>query len=596
MFSVLYRKDILTVRYRLLLVAFFVLGAIMSGRLFYLQILKGEHYEAKARRQHRINQVLLQHRGEIFMHSGRGNLAPLAVNKQLNLLYAVPREIDNAQKIAKELADILFDVQGECGQLLPKEASRELVEKCVFRKEKEEEFYYKLNKANDPYELLAHQINEKDKKKIEALGIKGIYFEDEWVRYYPEEEAAGQLTGFLGFRGDKRAGQYGIEGYFDEELAGESGRILGDKDISGRLIAVGETELKEAKDGEDIVLTLDKIIQDKAYEIIKQAVEDYGAEHGTMIVMDPQSGAIKAMVGYPSYNPNKYNEVEDLKIYENLNVSEAYEPGSIFKVITMAAGLDSGAVKADERYVDEGFVKFGKHIIRNADNEKYGEISMTEVLENSVNTGAIHVALKVGKDKFRTYVKKFGFGKKTQVGLSGEVAGDISTLDKRGDIYLATASYGQGITVTPLQMAAAMSTIVNDGRLVKPFLVEKLGDKIVSDQTGAGVRVISAKTARVLKAMLVSVVKNGHGKKAQVAGYYLGGKTGTAEIADERGGYSDQNNHSFIGFGPLEDSKFVIMVKLSKPKWGRFSAVTAAPTFQKMAKFLLQYYKIPPSY
>lgn len=595
MAGLLSRKDILITRYRLLLVVFFVLGVLMTGRLFDLQILKGEHYEDRARKQHRINQVLLQHRGEIFMHSGRDDLAPLAVNKQLSLLYAVPKEIDGAKQTAKTLADILFDPQGECAELLPKNAPAELVEKCLIRKDEEEEFYKKLSKANDPYELLAHKISDETRKKIELYNFKGIYFEDEWVRYYPEEDAAAQLSGFLGFKGNKRAGQYGIEGYFEEDLAGESGRILGNKDITGNLIAVGGTKLIEAKDGTDIVLTLDKIIQDKAYEIIKQAVEDYGAEHGTIIVMDPYSGAVKAMAGYPSYNPNQYNQVEDFKVYENLNVSEAYEPGSIFKVITMAAGLDSGAIKPSETYLDEGYVKLGKHIIRNADNEEYGEITMAEVLENSVNTGAIYIALKTGKDKFRRYVKNFGFGRKTQIGLSGEVAGDISTLDKPGDIYLATASYGQGITITPLQMAAAMSTIVNNGKLIKPVLVEKIGDKKL-DRQQMSRQVVSAKTAKILKAMLVSVVKNGHGKKAQVVGYYLGGKTGTAEIAAEGGGYSDQNNHSFIGFGPLENSKFVIMVKLSKPKWGRFSAVTAAPTFQKMAKFLLQYYKIPPEY
>lgn len=566
---------------------------LMIGRLFYLQVLMAGRYEALAQRQHRINQVILQHRGEIFMHSGQNDeLSPLAVNKQLNLLYAVPKDIKQPAETAKILADILFDDAHECVRLLPKDAPKELVEKCKLRKEREDGFKRKLSKRNDPYEPLAHFIDDRLRQKIELAGLQGIYFEKEWKRYYPEGEAAGQVTGFLGFRGSQRVGQYGLEGYFEKELAGESGRLLGDKDIRGQLIAVGETKLKEAKDGDDIVLTLDKVVQDKAYAIIKQAVADYGAEQGDLIIMEPHSGAVLAMVAYPSYDPNHYNEVEDLRVYENPNISQPYEPGSIFKVITMAAGLDSRAITPDETYVDKGFVQLGKHKIRNAEDKKYGEINMVKVLENSVNTGAVHIALKTGKQVFRRYVIKFGFGKKTGIRLSGEEAGDIKALDKRGKIYLATASYGQGITVTPLQMAAALATIVNDGELVKPYIVEKIGEKV--RQRAESTRIISVKTARILKAMLVSVVKNGHGKKAQVAGYYLGGKTGTAEIASV-GGYSDFNNHSFLGFGPLENPRFVIMVKLSKPKWGRFSAVTAAPTFQKMAKFLLEYYKIPPN-
>ncbi len=582
----------LTRRYGLLKAVFFMAAILMIGRLFYLQVLMAGRYEALAQRQHRINQVILQHRGEIFMHSGQNNeLSPLAVNKQLNLLYAVPKDIKQPAETAKILADILFDDAHECVRFLPKDAPKELVEKCKRRKEREDDFKRKLSKRNDPYEPLAHFVDDRLRQKIELAGLQGIHFEKEWKRYYPEGEAAGQVTGFLGFRGSQRVGQYGLEGYFEKELAGESGRLLGDKDIRGQLIAVGETKLKEAKDGDDIVLTLDKVVQDKAYAIIKQAVADYGAEQGDLIVMEPHSGAVLAMVAYPSYDPNHYNEVEDLRVYENPNISQPYEPGSIFKVITMAAGLDSRAVTPDETYVDKGFVQLGKHKIRNAEDKKYGEINMVKVLENSVNTGAVHIALKTGKQVFRRYVIKFGFGKKTGIRLSGEEAGDIKALDKRGKIYLATASYGQGITVTPLQMAAALATIVNDGESVKPYIVEKIGEKI--RQRAESTRIISVKTARILKAMLVSVVKNGHGKKAQVAGYYLGGKTGTAEIASA-GGYSDFNNHSFLGFGPLENPRFVIMVKLSKPKWGRFSAVTAAPTFQKMAKFLLEYYKIPP--
>ncbi len=583
-------------RYQLLLVVFLVLGLITVSRLFYLQILKGHYYEERAHRQHSIEQVLLQRRGEVFIHDDLGGkLAPLIINKKLNLVYAVPKEIKQPALTAKILANIFLDPTGSCKELLDKGSSDKLIKRCQARKELEKKFFQQLSKEHDPYEPLKHKVDEKTMNAIKKLSLKGIYFKDELVRFYPEAEKASQITGFLGFKSRHRVGQYGIEEYYEDELAGEAGKILGDKDIAGNLIPVEETKLIKAQDGENIILTIDRTIQDKAYEIIEQAVKDYGAENGVLIVMDPYNAKIKAMVGYPSFDANNYSKVNSLEEYENLAMTQAYEPGSIFKVITMAAGLDSGAVEVDSSYVDEGFIKFGRFKIRNAENKKYGKINMTEILEKSVNTGAVHIAMLTGKERFRNYVKAFGFGQRWQIGLSGESPGDISALDKRGEIYLATASYGQGITVTPLQMAVAMVAIVNNGQLIKPTLVEQVGNKKI-DNSHFRQQVISKKTAEILKAMLVSVIKNGHGKLAQVQGYYLGGKTGTAEISSKSGGYAKQGtNHSFIGFGPLDNPKFVIMVKLSKPKWGKFSAVTAAPTFQKMAKFLLQYYQIPPT-
>lgn len=574
----------------LLLVVFFILGLLAAGRLFYLQIFKAKYYDIVADDQHRIEQVLLQSRGEIYMHDFKGeSMVPVVINRKQSSTYAVPSEITNPKMTAKLLADIFKDENGECQELLAESASAELVEKCEERKRIEDEIYDKVKKEDDPYEPLKYGTDEGQIEKIRQLSLAGIYFEDEWVRFYPEGESLAQVSGFLGFNSERRIGQYGVEGYFEEELAGEAGKLLGDKDLFGRIIPVAEQELVAAKDGENIVLTLDRVVQNKAYEIIKQAVEGYGAEHGTLLVMDPLSGEIRAMAGYPSFDPNHYSQVEKIEVYKNLNVGAAYEPGSVFKMITMAAALDSGAVEPDTSYEDKGYVVLGEHTIRNADNEKYGEITMTEVLENSVNSGAIFAARKAGNDTFREYVESFGFGKGIDIGLDGEAPGDVSLLHKKGEIYTATASYGQGITVTPLQLAQAMATIVNNGKLIVPRIIE-------GRQKDDGRQVISEKTAQTLKAMLVSVVKNGHGSQAQVAGYYIGGKTGTAEVAGSGGQYTDENMHSFIGFGPLDKSKFVIMVKLSKPKWGRFSAVTAAPTFQKMAAFLLQYYQLAPEY
>jgi len=580
-------------RYQLLLVVFFVLAGITIGRLFYLQILKGADYEVAANRQHKIEQILLQRRGEIFMHDSiESKIVPLAINKNLTTVYAVPKEIINPQKVAKKLANIFEDSEGTCRELLPANATKDLIVKCKLRKDTEESIYKKVSKSNDPYEPIKNKVTTSVVNLIKAEKIKGIYFKDDWVRYYPEKESAAQITGFWGYNKTGRVGQYGIEGYFDKDLSGEAGKILGDKDLFGRIITVGETELTQAQDGANIILTLDKTIQNKAYDIIHQAVDDYGAEYGTIIVMNPENGEIKAMAGYPSYDPNNYSKVENIDIYRNLNISESYEPGSIFKVITMAIGLDSGSIKPNDEYFDEGFIKLGKYKIRNADNKKYDKVNMTEILEKSINTGAAHIALETGRTIFKKYLERFGFLNKPITSLVGVAVGNLSSLDKHGDTYLATASYGQGITVTPLQMATAVSIIANGGHYIEPIIIDSINNK-KKNKTFKSHEVISQKTANIVRAMMVSVIKNGHGKQAGVPGYYLGGKTGTAEIA-LNGSYSNVNNHSFVGFGPLDDTKFVIMVKLSRPKWGKYSAVTTAPTFAKMASFLLQYYKIPP--
>ncbi|PIR05644.1 hypothetical protein COV56_01740 [Candidatus Kuenenbacteria bacterium CG11_big_fil_rev_8_21_14_0_20_37_9] len=568
-------------RVGLLLVVFFIIAFVIAARLFQLQIIRGDYYSMLASGQYRLDREILQSRGEIYIYDGdNGNLSPLAINRKLSLVYAVPSEIKNPEYTADILAGILE----------PKEEfGYELVGKI----------FDKIKKENDPYEPIWHRANDDQAAAIKAENLIGIYFSPEWERYYPLKEAGAHVSGFLGHSTYKREGQYGIEGYFEDELAGESGKLLGAKDVSGIMITIDEEDVKDAEDGDDIILTIDKVVQNKAYEIIAGATYDYEAENGSIIVIDPMSGKIKAMASFPSFDPNSYENAGSIESFRNLSVSETYEPGSIFKVITMAIGLDAGAVEVDDTYFDEGFVKFGQDTISNAGNKKFGQVNMTQILENSINTGAIHVALLVGSDKFSSYLEDFGFGDIFGSQFFGEAGGDISSLQKNGEIYLATAAYGQGITVTPLQVVSAMSTIVNNGKFVYPRLVDYIkrinGEIHYINSDKSGKRIIDEKTARLVKAMLVSVVKNGHAKKAQVPGYYIGGKTGTAEIADRlAGGYSNDTNHSFVGFGPLENTRFVIFVKLSKPKKGIYAESTSVPAFAKMASFLLQYYQIPP--
>jgi stage V sporulation protein D (sporulation-specific penicillin-binding protein) len=552
---------------------FFLLAVSIIWRLFDLQVLKGSTKLAEAFNQRSNVEELLPNRGEIYTIASLHNqdeFQPLAINEKRFLIYANPLEVAKPGHAAKLLAEIF-----ELDQV---------------------ELEAKLNKS-DPYEPISHAVTESDAALIESWDLQGIYKQPETVRTYPMKNTFSHITGFLGFEDDKRVGQYGMEGFLENLLAGSGGYLESEQDPSGRLIALGERSFVPATHGANFVLTIDPNIQQKACSLIKKAQAGYQASGGTILVMEPDTGRIRAMCSVPNFDPNTYNEVEDIDVYINPATTGSYEPGSVFKPFTMAAALDSGSVKADTSFIDTGEIDFGDHVIRNADNKIYGEQTMSQVLENSINTGSVFAAMQTGRKVFRDYVKAFGFGASTGIEFPAESSGNISALEKKGEIFLATNAFGQGITVTPIQLVRAFSAIANKGELVKPRVIEKVimadgNEHIVN--SGEAKTVISAQTAAVLGAMLVNVTEKGQASSAQVAGYYIAGKTGTAQIASRAGGYSDETIHTFIGFAPISDPVFVALVKLDRPTWGRFSSNTVAPVFSDLATFLLQYYQVPP--
>jgi len=566
----------------------FLIFAILVGvRLFDFQILKFDFYYALASDQHEIYRKLFPERGSIFLKDKAGSiltkqesLYPIAINKDYNLVYAQPKFIeDEPEDIADKLAPILE----------PDEEKQEGFKNGLI---------VQLSKSDDPYEPLRHRVEDSQLEMIENLNITGIKSIKETFRYYPEKNIGSNVLGFVSFRGDDevKKGQYGIEGYFNEELSGQQGEVKSESDISGRFISISDKSFVRAKDGADIVLTLDKTVQYEVCAQLNQHAETIEAEGAAAVVMDPQTGEIIAMCSYPDFDPNQYNQVENQRDYNNRAVFEAYEIGSIFKPITMAAGLDLGILTPETTYIDDGFVKIDEFTIRNSDKEAHGKNTMTQVLEKSLNTGTIFAVREIGQRNFRKYVEKFGFGERTGLQLDTEVAGNISSLKKKGEIYAATGSFGQGITATPLQMVQAFSAIANGGKLVKPYIVEEVRQfdgTVIKTNRPRPKQIISSKTSTLLTGMMVSVVKNGQGKNASVPGYYIAGKTGTAQIA-EGGVYSNKTNHSFIGFGPIKNPKFVMIIRFENPKKGSYSSVTTAPLFSRMAKFILDYYHVVP--
>jgi len=315
--------------------------------------------------------------------------------------------------------------------------------------------------------------------------------------------------------------------------------------------------------------------------------------------LEPNTGRIIAMANYPSFNINEFNKVENKAVLKNNCIASQYEPGSVFKPFTASIPIDLGKLNPDSLYTDTGAFSIAGYTIHNSDMLSHGTITLTRFLELSLNTGAIWAMQSAGKENYYRYVKNFGFGKKTGVELIGEAVGDIRNLDAMRDINYVTASFGQGVSFTPLQLVTGFSSIVNGGKLMKPQLIDRL---VASDGSEEEIQpetvrqVLDPKTSAKLRAMLISVVKNGWGKKAAVPGYLVGGKTGTAQEPNPDGpGYSDLTIHTFIGFAPADDPKFATILKLDHVKSTRFAESSATPATGKLNKFLLDYYHIHPT-
>lgn len=553
------------------------LAATIVLRLFVLQVVDAAFYDALAQGQYTLYEELFPERGDIFVQDLQdGTTYAAATNVDMGFVYADPRHVKDAPDEAQTLGKILGMTDDEIESLRAK-----------------------LEKDGDPYEPIKRRVREETLEEIEAANLAGIDFVREAVRTYPESGLGGQLFGFVGGNDDGSfSGKYGIEGAFDEDLSGKEGYVLSERDAAGRFIAVGERSFEPAVDGADVVLTIDRTIQYTACEKLKAAVVKYEADGGSIVILDPKTGAVLAMCGAPDFDPNSYNMVDDINVFQNPALFNAYEPGSIFKPITMSAALDVGAVTPATTFTDTGSVIVDGYTIKNADEKVYGVQTMTQVLENSVNTGAIFAMQQIGKEKFEQYVEKFGFGTYTGIELSGESPGDISSLKETAESYAVTATFGQGITVTPLQVAAAFAAMANDGKLMQPYVVAqvKKTDGTNEITTPHEVRqVVSEHTARLISAMLISVVENGHGKRAAVPGYYIAGKTGTAQVprADGLGYQTEVTVGSFAGYGPVGEAKFAMVVRLDHPRAVRYAESSAAPVFGELAEFLLRYFEVP---
>jgi len=562
------------VRIGLIGAVFLVLFMMVSEKLIEHQIFEYPHWSAAAREQHTISKTVPARRGKIFTDEKDDNsLYPLATNVKLFDLMIVPNQVRQPELVVSKLMPYLENVE----------------ESVLIEQASSDKLYIPP---------LKRKLTEEEAAEIDELNLSGVYLVPEEYRYFPEETLAAQVLGFVNRDG---VGQYGLEGYFNEELGGKSGFLEAELDTFGQQIALGKRSTVDPKDGLDLVITIDRPLQYYVEKELKAAVEQYEAERGSVIIMDPKTGKVVAMAAYPTFDPNNYNR-EPIEFFTNMNISQVYEPGSVFKVVTMASALDAGLVSPGTTYMDVGEVEVNDRVIRNSDLSAHGLQTMSQVLEKSLNTGIVFVVQKLGKNLFNKYLSKFGFFQPTGIELDGEVASNVKGIRDWSDVDLATMAYGQGIAVTPIQLVAAVGAIANNGRRVQPHIVDRIlyPSGAVSIDPVIAEEVISPQAAQLISAMMVNVIEKGHAKAAGVPGYHLAGKTGTAQMVNPRTGlYYDEDwgttIHNFIGFGPVEDPQFVMLTRLDKPKNVLYAAASAAPLFGKIAKFMLDYWRVPPS-
>ncbi|KAF0215750.1 MAG: cell division protein FtsI [Geobacteraceae bacterium] len=553
------------VRIRLIggLFAFFF--AITSARAFYLQVINKEQLIKLADKQHQKIVPLTPVRGAIYDR----NSAELAVSIDMDSCYAEPRNMENIREAAARLAPVLG-------------IARETLEK-------------KLTGSRH-FVWLQRRITPDIVKKIKDLEIEGVGFVKESKRFYPHSEMASHVIGFTGVDPE---GLEGIELKYDATILGNTGYLVTERDALGRDIALKGTVVKSASRGHNVTLTLDKNIQYIAEKELAKAVESCGAKGGIALVMEPESGKVLAMANYPGFNPNSYFRYQP-GLLRNRSIADSFEPGSTFKVFLVAAALEERAVTPRDGFnCENGSYSIGGRTIH--DTHKYGHLSVAEVLKYSSNIGAAKIGSRLGQDRLYGYLKKFGFGEKSGIDLPGEAGGHLRDKSQWFGVDLATISFGQGVSSTSIQLAAAISAVANGGLLMKPFVVETItdenGNALQQFSPQARQRVISPETASIVAKMMEGVtVEGGTGAAAAVEGYRVAGKTGTAQKVDPvtRGYSVDKRTASFIGFVPADKPRLTILVVIDEPKTSPYGGVVAAPAFGAIALQSLCYLKVPP--
>ena len=549
-------------RLRTVFALFAILSIVLSARVAYWQTVARADLLERARGQVLSDEVVPAQRGTV--RDRMGNI--LAATVELRSLYAIPARIRDKAGVAQAL-----------GVLLGRDAAP-ILERLTARAE---------------WVWIQRRLPETAAEAIAKLRIDGLGFLKEPKRLYPNEDLAAHALGFVN---DDGAGQSGVEGWYDELLRGVPGKLMVERDAADRGVAVGLREAVPARHGADVTLTLDLVVQTSAERELRAAIEREKAASGAIVVLDPRDGAIRAMASYPTFHPAGVAAADPAAMRDRV-VAWPYEPGSVMKAVTIACGIDAGVVTRDTWYEDRGYADIGGRRLLNALGRAWGPTNMTQVLERSANAGAVLVGSKLGGQRLHDGLRSFGFGTRTGVDIAGEASGIVRPLAEWYPVDVGTASFGQGLTATPLQVAAAYAAIANGGVLYRPYVAASWRDADGEHRTApAAVRaVLSPTTAASLRDMLVSTVDNGLAQAARVPGFGVAGKTGTAQIPSPDGRYVDDEYIStFAGFFPAADPSFVVVIALERPRSKLLGTVSAMSVFRAVAQDTLRYARVQP--
>jgi cell division protein FtsI/penicillin-binding protein 2 len=552
------------------------LSLILLGRLYQIQILEHKDYEDKAKRQYVHTVKDLYSRGSIFFTTKDGEKVSAATIQSGYLLSIDPTRIEDSEAVYEKL-------------------------NAVYPLDKAE-FLEKANKKDKTYQEIATRISNDQADAIEALDLKGVQmYRNQW-RYYPGEDLASRTVGFVGYTeesADTLTGRYGLERYYDDVLSREDGRISVNffAEIFSNLGSI-IFDTTESRTG-DIVTSIEPTVARMLDRELQKIQDTYHSDLTGGIIINPQNGEIYALNAVPSFNINDRTGTE-IRDFRNPLVEDVYEMGSIIKALTMAVGIDSKAVAPSTTYYDAGYIDLDTYTIKNYDGKGRGTVDMQQVLSQSLNTGVSFIVKTMGKEKFRDYFKALKFGSETGVDLPNETYGLIDNLNSPRDVEYATASFGQGIALTPMATVRALAALGNGGKLITPHIATKIEfqDGTFKDITyPEGDQVWSNETSEEVSRMLTTVVDQAlGGGKVKLEHYSVAAKTGTAQIADSAGGgyYEDKYLHSFFGYFPSYEPEYLIFLYTVEPKGVQYASETLTGPFMELTKFLINYYNVPP--
>ncbi len=559
---------------RIHMVSLFVLAfaVLLGAKLYFVQIVHGSDFSDRADRQYVRPSYDLYNRGNIFFEDKYGKIHDAATLKTGYTVAIKPKLILDEQEVFDSLNSII-DLD-------------------------EESYFFRVGKKDDPYEEIAHRINTKEADQIAELDIDGVYlYKDRW-RYYPGNTLAAQTLGFIGYDGNERSGRYGLERYYDDILTRDTSSVY--VNFFAEIFSNIKNTVNDENRVGDVVTSIDPAVQLFLENTLAGIEEKWNSKLSGGIIVNPKTGSIYALAVSPRFDVNTFSEVEDSSVYGNPLVESIYEMGSIIKPLTMAVGIDSGAVSADTTYYDKGYLKIDGYTISNFDGKGRGKVNMQEVLSQSLNTGAVYVAEQVGSDVFKDYMDRLGIGEETGIDLPNESAGLVSNLDSPRFIEYATASFGQGFAITPIATVKALSALANGGITITPHVAKKISytsglSKKVSYPIEE--QVFSKETTDEVTRMLVEVVDKAlRGGTVKLERYSVAAKTGTAQIAkiNERGYYDDRFLHSFFGYVPAYNPEFLIFLYTVEPKEVRYASETLTYPFMDIVEYLINHYEIPP--